>query len=114
MKSLSQIALKKNDRNAIEEALLILRQQFPVSQIVLYGSKAKGTDDAESDIDLLVLTSRELGWRERNAITDALFDIQLVHNVVISTLVVSSQEWTQGRYSVLPIHAEIEEYGAAA
>jgi predicted nucleotidyltransferase len=114
MKTLAQLSLKANDRKAIEAAKDLLVQKCPVELIVLYGSKATGTDDAESDIDLLVLTTRELTWRERNAITDALYDIQLAQNVVISTLVVSKREWSEGRYSVLPIHDEIERYGVAA
>jgi len=114
MRSLDQIQLKDNDRKAIEAAVRLLRERFPVEQIILYGSKATGTDDEESDIDLLVLSSRELTWEERNAITDALFDIQLDQGVVISTLVVSSQEWSKGRYAVLPIHDEVEHYGVAA
>lgn len=113
MKTLAHISLKPNDRKAIEAAKNLLVQKYPVELIVLYGSKAKGTDDVESDIDLLVLTTRELTWRERNAITDPLYDIQLTHNVVISTLVVSRREWSEGRYSVLPIHDEIERYGVA-
>lgn len=114
MKGLDQIPLKPNDRRAIEAAVRVLRDQFPVEQVVLYGSKATGTDDAESDIDLLVLTSRELNWRERSRIVDALFDLQLELGVVISPLVISSHEWSQGRFAALPIHDEIERYGIAA
>jgi len=114
MKTLAHISLKANDRKAIEAAKDLLVQKYPVELIVLYGSKARGTDDAESDIDLLVLTKRELTWRERNTITDTLYDIQLAHGVVISTLVVPTREWSEGRYSVLPIHDEIERYGVAA
>jgi predicted nucleotidyltransferase len=114
MKKLSHIALKEADRLAIEEASRLLHEKFPVEHVVLYGSKATGSDDAESDIDLLVLTSRNLTWQERKSVTDALYDIQLAQGVVISTLVVSAKEWREGRYSVLPIHDEIERYGVAA
>ncbi len=114
MKTIAQLSLKANDRKAIEAAKDLLVRKYPVELIVLYGSKARGTDDAESDIDLLVLTTRELTWRERHAIMDALYDIQLSHGVVISTLVVPTREWSEGRYSVLPIHDEIEHYGVAA
>lgn len=114
MKTIDQVKLGRKDRQAIDEAVQLLYQSFPIEQIILYGSKARGMDDAESDIDLLLLTSKELDWKERNAITDALYDIQLTHGVVISTLVLPIHEWTQGRYTVLPIHDEIERYGVAA
>lgn len=111
MKKLAQISLDERDRVAIAEAVGLLRSRFPVERVMLYGSKARGTDDEESDIDLLVLTSRKLGWKERDAITDALFDIELAHGVVISSLVLPAAEWEQGRFTVLPIHEEIEESG---
>lgn len=114
MKTLNDIRLKERDREAIAAAARLLKQRFPVEQTILYGSKARGTDDAESDIDLLVLTSRELSWQERNAITDALFDIQLDHDVVISTLVIPTREWREGRFTVLPIQDEITRDGVEA
>ena len=111
MKTLAQLALTERDRAAIAAAVRLLRSRFPVERVMLYGSKARGTDDKESDIDLLVLTSRELGWKERDAITDALFDIELAHGVVISSLVLPTAEWERGRFAVLPIHEEIEDSG---
>lgn len=111
MKTLAQLALTERDRVAIAAAVRLLRSRFPVERVMLYGSKARGTDDKESDIDLLVLTSRELGWKERDAITDALFDIELAHGVVISSLVLPAAEWERGRFAVLSIHEEIEDSG---
>jgi len=92
----------------------LLRKRFPVLEVILFGSKARGDDDSESDIDLLVLTSRELSRSERHAITDALFPLQLRHDVVLSVLILSVEEWESGVASVLPIHDEILEQGAAA
>ena len=108
---IDRIALKARDRAAITEAVAVLRSRFSAESVTLYGSKAGGTDDAESDIDLLVLTSRALAWRERAELIDALFDIGLAHGVVISPLVVPSIEWAQGRCSVLPIHDVIASTG---
>ena len=80
----------------------------------LYGSKVSGQDTDESDIDLLVLTQHSLPWQERNAITNALFDIELAYDVVISTLVVAQTDWLTGYYTLLPIHHEIAQQGVAA
>lgn len=100
-------------RTARETACL-LRNRFSIDQTILFGSKATGTDTTESDIDLLLITRRDLSWQERNAITEALFDIELAHDVVISTLVVPEAEWTAGRFAILPIHDEIERVGVSA
>lgn len=114
MKTLADIQLSTKDREAIKAAADLLRSRFPVTQVVLFGSKARGTDDPESDIDLLVITSRLLSWRERDSITDALFDLELSHDVVISTLVVFQDDWENGPWQVVPIRSDIERDGAAA
>jgi predicted nucleotidyltransferase len=112
MKKLGDIRLGKEDRQAVEAAIAILRDRFPVRRVVLFGSKARGDSDADSDIDLLVLTERKLTWQERDAVTSALFELQLRMDVVLSTLVLSMEEWNGGFYQVLPIRGEIERDGA--
>ena len=114
MRTLADIPLQENDRRAIEAAARVLYEDFPVEQVVLFGSKARAAGDEESDIDLLVLTSRKLDWHEQEAITNALFDVEMAHDVVISPLIVPADEWFEGVYRVLAIHGEIERDGVAA
>jgi predicted nucleotidyltransferase len=114
MKQLHNILRRQRDLNAVEETSSLLKAKFPVAEVRLFGSKTRGTDDPESDIDLLVLTSREISWRERNAMTDAIYDIQMKYDVVISLLVISQKEWNSGLVSALPIHDIIESEGIAA
>lgn len=113
MKTLEELHLKENERAALDEASHILRGNFPVSRVMLFGSKATGTDDPESDMDILVLTSRELPWRERDGLINSIFETQLKYDVVFGVLVVSEKEWDEGLSTVLPIHHEIEEHGVA-
>ena len=114
MRALDQVRLKENDRRAVERAAAILRERFPVDRVVLFGSKARGDDDAESDIDLLILTSRPVSHAERSRMTEALFGLQLELEVVISKFVVPRAQWEHGLYQVMPIRREIERDGVAA
>ena len=114
MKNLDDIPLSDVERVAIGEAARLLRAKYPVKSIVLFGSKSRSDADPESDIDLLVLTTRLLTREERHDISDLLFPIQLQHDVVISPLIVHAEEWESGLISVLPIHDEVEEQGVLA
>jgi predicted nucleotidyltransferase len=114
MRTLANIPLEEKDRQAIEAAARLLRDRFPVERVILFGSKARAAGDEESDIDLLVLTSRKLHWREEEAITNALFDVEMAHDVVISPLIVPAEEWFEGVYRVLAIHGEVDRDGVAA
>jgi predicted nucleotidyltransferase len=75
MRTLDDVALAPAERQAIEAAAAALRARFPVTDIVLFGSKARGDSDPESDIDLLVLTSRPLDAEEQRRIWSELHDI---------------------------------------
>lgn len=114
MKKLDDIRLSGNDRAALAEATKLLRENYPIESIILFGSKSRGDDDPESDIDLLLLTTRPMSRPECHAISDDLFPIQLKYDVVLSPVIVSAEEWRSGLVSVLPIHDEVEEQGVVA
>jgi predicted nucleotidyltransferase len=111
MSTLEAISLSRQERLALAAAVQALKDHFPVEQVLLFGSRARGEGNAESDLDILVLTTREMTWIERRAVIDALFDIELAHDVLLSPLIVSGQEWRQGPYRILPIHDEIARDG---
>jgi predicted nucleotidyltransferase len=114
MKTIDDLPIKHHERLAVIEAARLLKERFSAREVILFGSKARGDDDEESDIDLLILTSKRVSWDERKAINDALFDIELAHDVVISTLIATDAEWNEGTFPVLPIHHEISEHGVTA
>ncbi len=111
MKTIVDLTLRDNEKQAILEATRILRERFPVKEVILFGSKARGDSDQESDIDLLVLTTDRLHWKDRHAIVDALFEVEMRHNVVISIVVNTVYDWNEGVCTVLPIHQKIAMEG---
>jgi uncharacterized protein (UPF0332 family)/predicted nucleotidyltransferase len=111
MRTLDDVPLAPAERQAIEAATAVLRARFPITEIVLFGSKARGDSDPESDIDLLVLTARQLDWQEQAKIVGELFDIGMRFDVVFSPLTVEAYSWREGLHSVLPIHSEVEREG---
>jgi len=111
MRNLNDISLGERDHRAIQAAAATLRELFPVERVILFGSKARGVDDTESDIDLLVLTSRLMSHAEQSGITKALLGLELELDVVISPLIVSTEDWEHGLYQVLPIRHEITRDG---
>lgn len=112
MRSLQDTSLKMNERRAIEAAERILREQFPIRHVILYGSKARGDSDQHSDMDLLLISSRRLHWKEEKAVTDILFDIGMEYDVIFSPLFVSGEEWDGGIFTRFPVYDEIIRDGA--
>ncbi len=109
--SLETAPLSRADRLAIRDAVARLVAAVPVERIVLFGSKARGDDDEESDIDLLVITSRPLDQTEGREVVGCLQPVQAAHHVIFSPLRVSAEEWYHGVYQALPIRKEIDREG---
>lgn len=82
----------------------------PEAQVILYGSRARGTAQPDSDWDFLILLPRmdkALEWQ----IKDRLYDIELETDTVLSSIIRSRQEWLSKRYEVVPLRREIERDG---
>jgi len=112
MKSFESASLMKNESEAIEAAIRMLKSEFSIVKVILFGSKARGDYDEHSDIDLLVVASRLLHWKEEKAIIGALFDIGMEYNVIFSPLFTFSDEWEEGIFTEFPVYQEILQDGA--
>jgi len=112
MKSFESTSLRKNERDAIKAAIRMLKSKFPITKIILFGSKARGDYDEHSDIDLLVVASRSLHWKEEKAIVGALFDIGMEYDVIFSPLFTFVAEWEDGLFTEFPVYQEITRDGA--
>ena len=112
MKSFEGTSLMKNESDAIEEAVRMLKNKFSIVKVILFGSKARGDHDEHSDIDLLVVASELLHWKEEKAIVEALFDIGMEYDVIFSPLFTFSDEWEKGIFMEFPIYQEISRDGA--
>ena len=113
MKTLDSANLPENERRAIEEAARTLKSELPVTRVILFGSKARGDAQPDSDIDLLVLTSCPATTELRRAVSGRLFEINLREDVGLSSVVVAEDEWSSGLVQYLLIHSDVEKDGCA-
>ena len=113
MRHLDDIALTQSQLQALAEIRRRLVEDFETESVILYGSVARGQADAQSDIDLLVLTRHPLSRPDRHKITDMVFEVNLRNDTNFSTLVIDRASWNEGPLSVLPLRAEIMKEGVA-
>lgn len=114
MRTLNDARLSERDRGAVEAAAAMLRAMLPVERIVLFGSTARGEAGQESDIDLVVLTTRPLTPAEKTGVVRTLYPLQIERGIVMSTIEIPLEEWERGPYRVTPLYSEIERDGIAA
>jgi len=85
----------------------------PEAEVILYGSRARGTARADSDWDFLILLPQPVDRMLEMQIKDRLYDIELETDAVLSSIIRSKQEWLSRRYEVVPLRQEIERDGIA-
>jgi predicted nucleotidyltransferase len=82
-----------------------------LTEIILFGSKARGDFDEYSDLDLLIITFTKLNNMEENLVTEGLYDIGMKHNVIFSPLNIASKDWRGGIFTEFLIYNEILKDG---
>jgi len=83
----------------------------PQATIILYGSYARGNNNKESDIDLLILVDKDhLSYPDQQRIKDPLYDLEFETGKVISPLIFMRQDW-EGRHSITPFYQNIKKEG---
>jgi predicted nucleotidyltransferase len=111
VKRLEDVSLTSDQHQALGELRRRLFAEFNVTNLVLFGSVARGEADEESDLDLLIVTARPLTRPQRHEITDVVFEVNLRFGTNFSSLVVDRTSWETGAISVLPLRDEILQDG---
>lgn len=86
--------LTPQDRAAVQAFLQRLYQdcEHVVQQTFLFGSKARGDSEPDSDIDILVIVQDE-SWSLRDAISAIAARVSLEYNTLIGPRVIGCERW---------------------
>ena len=90
-----------------------VRERFPDARIWAYGSRARGNATEESDLDVCVVV-KNLDDTTDQAIMGIAWQIGFNHDLVISTVTYSQQEFDEGPCSESPLVQNILSAGISA
>jgi len=82
-----------------------------VTDVVLFGSVARGNATLESDIDLLILIEHEDAFRVRRRSHEIVYPISLASATSITLIVMNREEFVEWMKSGLSFAREIREEG---
>ena len=127
--------LSDNEIKALGELKERINEKYPETELILYGSKARGDFDEESDIDVLAIISGAIGkemkeyWVDINGkpairvitpvdkvekeIRGIKFKIELKYDVIIGLDIEAKEYWASRFSKITPIHRNIDNEGIA-
>jgi predicted nucleotidyltransferase len=82
------------------------------AEVILYGSRARGDERADSDWDILILTDYPVDLATEEKFRDKLYDLELEIDEPLSVFIYSKNEWKR-RQRITPFYKNVNKEGIA-
>lgn len=102
--------IRPNEKKALKVLRTTLAENYTLLDFRIYGSKAKGTDVQDSDLDVMI-TLEDHSPTTGSQIDDLIFDINLKYDCFITAIYFSRRELEEGPLSESPIYKKILQEG---
>ena len=102
--------LTDNEKAALRELKEHLARDFGLVEMRLFGSRARGEGDVESDLDVLAVLERT-DWETEKRIYDIAFDLDLKHDVVLSMIIYSRTDFDSPLNKACGFYREVQRDG---
>jgi len=107
---MKDIKLTNNERAAVLRFKEALTAKYNILDFCIFGSKARGDDSPESDIDIMI-EIEDYRPEIANEIRNLAFEINLDYDCFITTTIFSKKELEEGPLSESPLYKIIEMEG---
>ena len=88
-----------------------LQNKVNLHQVILFGSRARGDAEPDSDMDLLVILNEPVSRQSRKIVSDNAWEIGFDAGVVVVPVVVNRSNWENGPDKLSLLAMTIREEG---
>ncbi len=97
-------------REPIRRAVRVVE---PGAEIILYGSRARGDAESDSDWDLLILVDGPVDGERKTAIRHRLYEVEWDSDEVLMSMIFSREDWDSPLYRAMPFHQNVDRDGVS-
>ncbi|OGL49500.1 MAG: hypothetical protein A3C43_03115 [Candidatus Schekmanbacteria bacterium RIFCSPHIGHO2_02_FULL_38_11] len=102
--------IKENEKSALLELKKKLQERYGLLDFRIFGSKARGEDSPDSDIDVMIKLP-EISFVIESEIDKIIFSINLKNDCFITAVIFGKKELEEGPMDQSPLYKAIEREG---
>ena len=93
------------ERDILDRFKRDVTAKYPAARIVLFGSRARGDADPDSDMDVLVVLDGPVTRAEESFVSECAWEAGFLQGIIVMSITVNKKEWEKGpdRVSLLAI-----------
>ena len=88
--------MDETERTVLSTFKRLVAQRVGLRQMILFGSRARGDADAESDMDVLVIVDDGTTASGRDLVSECAWQAGFDHGIVVVPITFTQTEWEDG------------------
>jgi len=98
------------EKIVIDKFKTLLSEHIGLHTLTLFGSRARGDADPDSDLDVLVILDSQPTDNERELISDYAWEAGFEYGIIVVPIVFARREWEEGpeRHSLLNLAVQAD------
>jgi predicted nucleotidyltransferase len=110
-RTIGKKAMDAKDRDILNKLKNLLQEKVKLHQVILFGSRARGDAEPDSDMDVLVVLDEPRTREVREIVSDCAWEAGFDAGVVVVPIVVSRDHWENGHERASLLAKAVKEEG---
>jgi predicted nucleotidyltransferase len=111
MRPLNSLTSSAADTTLLQRCKKAVTDVVGDAEVILYGSRARGDAQEDSDYDILVIVDGPVNMALEERILSKVYPLELDTGAMLTLIVYNRQQWDSALYRAMPFHKNVDREG---